>query len=175
MKLLLSVLLGLVIVGNAEAAQKKKSVYEAVPVKKEEAAASGAYGMAGCGLGSMAIKEDSKLMQVLAATLNGTGVQTFGISSGTSNCTESGVTMASREKEAFIEANITDLRRDIAVGKGEFLTSLASLYGCKGDSADAFAKSLHERNEQYMDANAQSMLKNIDATYSASLKGTCGA
>lgn len=40
---------------------------------------------AGCGLGSMIIQENTKVMQVLAATTNGTGVQTFGISTGTSN------------------------------------------------------------------------------------------
>ena len=42
----------------------------------------------GCGLGSLVIKDQSTVMlQVLAATTNGTsGSQTFGITSGTSNC-----------------------------------------------------------------------------------------
>ena len=42
---------------------------------------------AGCGLGSMIIQENTKVMQLLAATTNGSfGSQTFGISTGTSNC-----------------------------------------------------------------------------------------
>ena len=42
----------------------------------------------GCGLGSMIIKnQNSTMLQAIAATTNGTsGNQTFGITSGTSNC-----------------------------------------------------------------------------------------
>ena len=44
----------------------------------------------GCGLGSMAFEgNDGLISQVSAATTNGTsGNQTFGITSGTSNCTQ---------------------------------------------------------------------------------------
>jgi len=50
------------------------------------------YGMAGCGLGSIAFGNDQTMFkQVLAATTNGTfGTQTFGITSGTSNCVSGG-------------------------------------------------------------------------------------
>src|SRR6186713_935077 len=50
-------------------------------------AAADGYGPAGCGLGSMIFEPDSGFTQVFAATTNGTsGNQTFGITSGTSNC-----------------------------------------------------------------------------------------
>ena len=47
--------------------------------------ASASVGSAGCGLGSLVFTDNEWWMQVLAATVNSTGVQTFGITSGTSN------------------------------------------------------------------------------------------
>src|SRR6266545_2071443 len=45
------------------------------------------YGLAGCGLGSMLIGSKPGIVQIFAATTNGSfGTQTFGITSGTSNC-----------------------------------------------------------------------------------------
>ncbi len=45
------------------------------------------YGEAGCGLGSMIFGDSPGFVQVLAATTNGcSGSQTFGITTGTSNC-----------------------------------------------------------------------------------------
>ncbi|QQR88624.1 MAG: DUF3015 family protein [Myxococcales bacterium] len=62
-----------------------------------------AYGAAGCGLGSMLIDSDG-FVQVFAATLNGTsGNQTFGITSGTSNCGDTSPNINSAK--AFIQTN----------------------------------------------------------------------
>jgi hypothetical protein len=45
------------------------------------------YGSAGCGLGSMIFEGDQTWWkQVLASSTNTTGMQTIGISLGTSNC-----------------------------------------------------------------------------------------
>ena len=62
-------------------------------------AQQGGYGMAGCGLGSLLFGNDNTtLMQILAATTNGLfGSQTFGITSGTSNCTAGLVTPTTRQ------------------------------------------------------------------------------
>ena len=47
----------------------------------------GNYGDAGCGLGSILFGAKPGFVQVFAATTNGTfGSQTFGITTGTSNC-----------------------------------------------------------------------------------------
>lgn len=62
------------------------------------------YGMDGCGLGSIVFGNDNgTLKQVIAATLNGTGMQTFGITSGTSNCVSAGVVRDEREQAALAE------------------------------------------------------------------------
>lgn len=81
------------------------------------------YGSAGCGLGSIVLGDKPGFMQVFAATTNGTsGSQTFGITSGTSNCGSAG-----KSSEQFIEANKVSLGNDIARGQGETVDSLASI------------------------------------------------
>ena len=92
-----------------------------------------AYGTAGCGLGSMAFGAKPGFVQVFAATTNGTfGAQTFGISSGTSNC---GSTSGAAGARAFIETNRPALAKDISRGSGETIQNLATLGGCANSAA----------------------------------------
>jgi hypothetical protein len=92
------------------------------------------YGMAGCGLGSMLFASNGKWHQVFAATSNATfGTQTFGISSGTSNCTRAGgVVKLDKEKQVFLAANFETLTEEMAQGSGDTLYAFASLVGCDG-------------------------------------------
>jgi hypothetical protein len=122
--------------------------------------------MAGCGLGSLAIQDNNKWSQVGASILNATGFQSIAISFGTSNCTEDGVTQASREKEAFIEANYADLQHDVATGSGEYLSSLASLYGCQADSFAAVAKKSGAFSEKNADTAASRLEGSVKASAS---------
>lgn len=89
------------------------------------------YGSAGCGLGSMLFGGKTGMMQVLAATTNGTSYsQTFGISSGTSNCkAEKG--RHAGNIQVYVEANRVALAKDVARGRGETVTGLAQLLGCR--------------------------------------------
>lgn len=90
-----------------------------------------AAGDAGCGLGSLVIKQNTKLMQLFAVTTNGTsGSQTFGITFGTSNCTSSGLVKNDKQIQYFVEVNQEELMRDMAQGHGEKITTLAALNGC---------------------------------------------
>ena len=92
------------------------------------------YGPAGCGLGSMIFEPDSGFTQVFAATTNGTsGNQTFGITSGTSNCDPGAAKTASAK--AFVQTNRATLAKDIARGNGETIISLTQLAGCQDPSA----------------------------------------
>lgn len=96
------------------------------------------YGPSGCGLGSIVFASNkSGYQQIFAATTNGTsGSQTFGISSGTSNCGEA--TLIDVKK--FVEVNKSSLKNDIARGNGETIQSLASLMNIKNTAV--FAQSL---------------------------------
>ena len=92
------------------------------------------YGLAGCGLGSMIFGDQTGAIQILAATTNGTfGSQTFGISSGTSNCVESG--SSAQGARTFIEGNREALAKDAARGSGETITTLSAMAGCKDAKA----------------------------------------
>lgn len=162
-KILLGSALALVFAVQANAAERKR------PMHHHEEAAPAGHGnqnMAGCGLGSMLVADTSKWAQVGAAFLNGTGMQTFGISFGTSNCTEDGMASANREKDAFVEANIADIRRDLSVGSGEYLSSLASFYGCKADQTAVFNRALRKHQDRVQGVSAEQASRLIDSAVS---------
>ena len=109
--------------------------------------ARGNHPMAGCGLGYVLLsnKENTKVMQVLGATTNGTsGNQTFGISSGTSGCTEDGAVKIVKATEVFAEVNLESIRRDVAVGDGEFARAFASLLGADQTNVPSMVKLFHD-------------------------------
>ncbi|AGH96502.1 DUF3015 family protein [Pseudobdellovibrio exovorus] len=88
-------------------------------------------GDAGCGLGGQVIKSNTKLAQLGATFLNGLSAnQTFGISSGTSGCTASGLVQNEKQIQYFVEVNQADLTREMAQGHGAKMSTLAALNGC---------------------------------------------
>lgn len=111
-----------------------------------------AAGDAGCGLGSVVIKKNSKLMQLFAITTNGTfSSQFFGITSGTSNCSASGLVQNDRNVEVFVAANQQDLSNEMARGQGEKLSTLATLNGCGSlESQKVFASMTQKSYEKIM-------------------------
>ena len=127
---------------------------------------TGYYGMAGCGLGSLIFgPDDEPVAQVLAATTNGTfATQTFGITSGTSNCVSGGVIRAEREQAAFAEVNFQDLKRNMAAGGGEYLRSFSTLLGCEESAKPAFFKMTHDRFEEILPSEKTGPIELIVAT-----------
>jgi len=110
----------------------------------ENPAATGksTYGLAGCGLGSLVFGDQKGAIQILAATTNGLfGSQTFGITSGTSNCVDSA--SSARGAKIFIEGNREALAKDAARGSGETITTLSAMAGCK--DAKAVGATLQKR------------------------------
>lgn len=104
------------------------------------------YGAAGCGLGSMVFGSKKGIEQVFAATTNGTfGSQTFGITFGTSNCGDNGLIKLSKEREVFAQENYTSLVKEMAQGKGENLSTLASLYQCPAAKHQEFGAMVQEK------------------------------
>lgn len=149
---------------TAEAAPRRQQQQQrrAEPAMEHHSSSGSGQNMAGCGLGSMLIQDNSKWSQVGASLLNGTGYQSFGITTGTSNCTEDGVASAAREKDAFVEANIADIRRDLSVGSGDYLSSLASLYGCKGEQSVSFNRALRKHQDTLLNAAPEKASAAID-------------
>lgn len=93
-----------------------------------------------CGWGSKLMEGNEGIApQVLAVTTNGTsGNQTFGITSGTSGCTQDGVVRSNWKTAMFIDGNMNRLARDMSTGSGESMESLASLLGMSNSDKSAF-------------------------------------
>jgi hypothetical protein len=130
----------------------------------------------GCGLGSMVIQENTKVMQVLAATTNGIGGQTFAISTGTSNCKAQNLVMTEKAVQYFVEVNRDDLSREMAKGEGEKLQTLASLYGCETDASRAqFSKAAQAAFSRILPTATTAvdeMVQNLN--HETSVVGVCG-
>jgi len=97
----------------------------------------------GCGLGKLAwadYKSPKNIApQVMMATTNGTfGSQTFGISFGTSGCTNDGKVMAEHRTSLFVASAFDALSEDMARGGGEHLTALATLMAVPVEHHAAF-------------------------------------
>jgi opacity protein-like surface antigen len=96
----------------------------------------------GCGLGTLLWEnkaDDSILFQAFQATTNGTsGNQTFGISSGTSECQQPSKFVQNEKLILFVQANMDNLAKDIAMGKGETLDTFAEMLGVAHGQSVAF-------------------------------------
>jgi hypothetical protein len=133
------------------------------------------YGMAGCGLGSIVIKDNTMMGQVTAATLNATGYQTLAITTGTSNCEMQKADMAHMEQKVFVEVNLASLSKDAAQGEGRYLRAMSELFGCS-DHYSEFASLSRERyQELFANAEATSVLDSYRGALAgdATLSGTC--
>jgi hypothetical protein len=104
--------------------------------------------------------------QVLMATTNGTfGSQTFGLSTGTSGCTNDRKVWAAQKTEFFVAATFENLAGDMAHGQGEHLTALATLLGVPTDQQEMFATLVQERYRELIDRGETSpsaLLKALD-------------
>jgi hypothetical protein len=104
----------------------------------------------GCGLGKLAwsdFKNQKNIApQVMMATTNGTfGSNTFGISSGTSGCTNDGQVWADQKVTMFALLNFENLTQEMAQGGGEHLASLATLMDVPVEQHPAFFAMTQER------------------------------
>lgn len=103
----------------------------------------------GCGLGKLAWMDYGSQKQiapqVMMATTNGTfGSQTFGISSGTSGCTNDGVVMKNKHINMASGA-FESLAQEMAQGRGEHLASLATLLGVPEEAQPEFFSLVQEK------------------------------
>lgn len=154
MKTLAAIVVGLLVIGGTAQAQWRR----APPPGAPPGYGGGWYGMAGCGLGSLIFGPiNSPGAQILASTTNSTfATQTFGITSGTSNCVSGGIVAMDRRQQAFAEVNFGDLKRDMAAGGGEFLTAFGNLLGCDGAAQPKLAR--------VMQADYETLLPSVSTT-----------
>ena len=126
----------------------------------------------GCGLGKLAWADSSQQEtiggQVLMATTNGTfGSQTFGMSSGTSGCTNDGAIFASEKVNVFTALNFDNLSQEMAQGQGEHLTSLATLMGIPEENHQEFFAMTQENYTTLVQAGETSPKAVVKAIHDA--------
>jgi hypothetical protein len=96
-------------------------------------AAGDAASNTGCGLGTVLWEgraDNSILFQAFQATTNATfGNQTFGITSGTLNCRQPSKFVQNEKLMHFVQANMDNLAKDVAMGQGETLDAFTELLG----------------------------------------------
>lgn len=127
---------------------------------------AGSYGSAGCGLGSVVFEDQPGAVQVVAATVNGTsGNQTFGITSGTSNCGDP-LFASNNQINNFVAQNMDTLARDIAQGKGATLTAFAELLQIPAAEQGEFANKLQASFDKVFTSDQVVMAEVIDNTVS---------
>jgi hypothetical protein len=120
--------------------KKLLAVVAVAAVFPVSAMAAGENNIGSCGWGSKLFDGQAGVApQVLAVTTNGTfGNQTFAITSGTSGCTQDGAVRSNWKTALFIDGNKDMLARDMSVGSGETLDSLAHLMGVESQDRVAF-------------------------------------
>ena len=127
------------------------------------------YGMSGCGLGTMVMKQDTMFDQILGLTTNSTsGSQLFGITTGTSGCEGSGPSKSAalrlEEQRVFVTNNMSTLEREIAQGGGETVASLAFVSGCSDEALPTFGKLAQgSHSELFSSENAQNVVEVLNA------------
>ena len=122
----------------------------------------------GCGLGKLAWQNypHQKVIgiQTMEATTNGImGNQTFGITSGTSGCTNDGKFWAEHKVNAFAALNFENLAQDMAQGHGEHIASLATLMGIPADQQPAFFAMTQEKYASLVTAGETSPVAMVKA------------
>ena len=122
----------------------------------------------GCGLGKLAWQnyphQKTIGVQTMEATTNGLmGNQTFGISSGTSGCTNDGKFWAQEKVNVFAALNFENLAQDMAQGQGEHLASLATLMGIPADQQPAFFAMTQEKYASLVKAGETSPVALVKA------------
>ena len=99
----------------------------------------------GCGWGTKLFDGQSGVLpQSLAVTTNNWFPNTFSITFGTSGCTQDGAVRSTWKTAMFIDGNKDRLARDMSIGNGETLDSLAHLIGVRDEHRAAFNRVVQE-------------------------------
>jgi len=130
------------------------------------AMAASARSNTGCGLGTImwGNKADGSVMsQSLQATTNGLlGNQTFGITTGTLECSQPANVVNNEHLNRFVLSNMDNLARDIARGEGENLDAFAELLQVPVEKRAEFAARLQGNFEKVFSSDQVVLAEVID-------------
>ncbi len=122
-------------------------------------------GSSGCGLGWEILKKNSLVSSFTRAAVNATFSNTLGMTFGTSGCAKHSIVKNEAKAQHFTEANLEQIKIEMALGQGAYVSTLGLLLGCKNE--EIFNKSLKENydaiNTKY-DIEASELLNNVKDT-----------
>jgi DUF3015 family protein len=126
------------------------------------------YGGSGCGPGSLVAGTQPGAMQLMGVTTNSTlkPTQLSAITTGFSNCNPQGLVKLEKEREVFAQSNYSSLVREMAVGEGENLNTLAGMYGCSKESHGEFTSMVQENFQHIVQSESTTsnqMLTSIES------------
>ncbi|MDK2777413.1 MAG: DUF3015 domain-containing protein [Pseudomonadota bacterium] len=115
-----------------------------------------AAGPAGCGVGTAIVFPDANEWHehVLAATTNGSSLNTVSMTSNLLNCDEANGPLGLAGK--FIDDNMDQLAADSATGAGETLAALAEVIGIDAQDSAAFNAVMQSNFDKMFSADATS-------------------
>ncbi len=123
----------------------------------------------GCGLGSMIWKKNSIVSGLFRATTNHSfSTQLFGITTGTSGCSQHSIVKREMMPVFYAEANLPELRHEMALGQGEYLATFAEVLGCTPAAQKQFmqwSKTAYAQTFAQQQMDAAQMLKNLGAGF----------
>jgi hypothetical protein len=133
----------------------------------------------GCGLGQMIAPKQSLISATTRYITNGTFCnQIFGMSSGTSGCTQHSIVKKESASQFYAEANLENLKVEMAQGGGEYLVAFADALGCNDQAKNIFTHvTQKEYGKIFQNGNesANQMLDNVKKVVNENqgLKGQC--
>ncbi len=116
----------------------------------------------GCGAGWQVTKSMTTSGSSTRSLTNATFSQGLAMTSGTSGCAKHDIVMQEKQKIHYVESNLVPLRREVAMGEGERINALASIWGCQ--NADSLAPSLKRNYRRvFYKKNPSEVVKGLDA------------
>lgn len=121
----------------------------------------------GCGLGWQVTDKKTYTATTTRGTTNAFVPPTFGMTTGTMGCDKLDVGANDREASDYVATNFDSLKSELAAGRGEYVTALASAMGCKA-SADMIGNRLQQNYNNVVAPaqNASELFSNIKADVS---------
>ena len=132
----------------------------------------------GCGLGSLIWHKNSIVSALFRATTNHSfSSQLFGITTGTSGCSQHSIVKRDMMPVYYAEANLPELKHEMALGQGEYLATFAEVLGCTPAAQAQFmqwSKSAYRQNFPAASTDAAQLLKNLGASFKqTSIAASC--
>lgn len=116
----------------------------------------------GCGVGWMVFKDNSLVSSFFRAATNATFLNTVAMTFGTSGCAKHSIVMNDKSGIHFVEANQHQLVVEMAKGRGEYVSAMGYVLGCRNlDLFSAKARSNYNNIFSKDQMSASEIYQNI--------------